>query len=108
DAAGHLATSVFGPSTIANLQNTVASLNANISGLQSQISNNLTEARRGIAAAVSLANAPMPSFPGRTTWQVRTGFFEGQAGVGFAFSHRLDTAIPTALLGGYGHRPPPA
>ena len=30
-----------------------------------------TEARRGIAAAVATASAPMPSAAGRTTWQMR-------------------------------------
>src|SRR5262249_59739821 len=72
-------------------------------GLQSQISATLTEARRGIAAAVSIATPPMPSLPGRTTWQLRTGFFQGETGVGVAFAHRLNTAIPMAVMAGYGN-----
>ena len=32
-----------------------------------------------------------------------TGFFESQVGVGVAFAHRLNTAIPMALVGGYGN-----
>jgi len=34
---------------------------------------------------------------------VPTGFFESQVGVGVAFAHRLNTAIPMALVGGYGN-----
>jgi trimeric autotransporter adhesin len=86
-----------------SLGSQISGLGSQINGLQAQINNNLTEARRGIAAAVSIANPPMPSLPGRTTWQLRTGFFEGQAGVGVAFAHRLDTAIPIALMAGYGN-----
>jgi hypothetical protein len=88
---------------VSQLNSLSASLGSQIGGLQSQINNNLTEARRGIAAAVATANPPMPSLPGRTTWQLRTGFFEGQTGVGVAFAHRLDTAIPMALMAGYGN-----
>jgi autotransporter adhesin len=74
-----------------------------IGSLQAQIGNNLTEARRGIAAAVAAASAPMPSAPGKTTWQVRGSAFHGEGGFGVGFAHRLNTAMPFTVVGGYGN-----
>ena len=72
-------------------------------GLQSQIYDNRSEARRGIAAAVATASAPMPSAPGKTTWQVRASTFQGEAGFGFGVAHRLNTSMPLDLIAGYGN-----
>jgi autotransporter adhesin len=74
-----------------------------ISGLQSQIFDNRTEARRGVAAAVATASAPMPSAPGKTTWQVRASTFQSEYGLGFGFAHRLNTSMPLSIVGGYGN-----
>ena len=52
-------------------QSVAAGFQSQIGGLQSQIIDNNGEARRGIAAAVATASAPMPSMPGKTTWQAR-------------------------------------
>jgi hypothetical protein len=41
--------------------------------------------------------------PGRTTWQVRTSTFQSEYGVGFGFAHRLTTAMPLSVIGGYGN-----
>jgi len=85
----------------------LSSFNANfqsqISSLQGQVGANLIEARRGIAAAVATASAPMPSAPGKTTWQVRGSAFQGQGGFGFGFAHRLHTGMPLSIVGGYGN-----
>jgi autotransporter adhesin len=81
----------------------VGQLTALTAGLQSQISNNRSEARRGIAAAVATASAPMPSAPGKTTWQLRGSTFQSEYGVGFGFAHRLPTAMPLNVVGGYGN-----
>jgi autotransporter adhesin len=74
-----------------------------INGLQSQITSNQTEARRGIAAAVATASAPMPSAPGRLSYQVRASTFEGQGGFGVSLSYRFNTSVPLAFVGGYGN-----
>src|SRR5437870_7442136 len=85
----------------------LSSFNANfqsqISSLQGQVGANLIESRRGIAAAVATASAPMPSAPGKTTWQVRGSTFQSQAGFGFGFAHRLHTSTPLTIVGGYGN-----
>jgi len=85
----------------------LSSFNSNfqsqISSLQGQVGTNLIEARRGIAAAVATASAPMPSAPGKTSWQVRGSTFQSQAGFGFGFAHRLHTSTPLTIVGGYGN-----
>ena len=96
DANGNLATSNFNPASIASLQSQVATL-------QTQAIDNRIEARRGIAAAVAIASPSMPSAPGRTTWQIRGSTFHGEYGVGVGFQHRLNTAIPLSIVGGYGN-----
>ena len=96
DASGHLAASSFSAPDIAGLQSQVSSL-------QSQIGDNRIEARRGIAAAVATASAPMPSAPGKVTWQVRGSTFQSEYGVGFGFAYRLHTNMPLNVVGGYGN-----
>jgi len=85
------------------MQSLTAGFQSQINGLQAQINDNNREARRGIAAAVATPSAPMPSMPGRTTWQVRTSTFLGEYGAGFAFAHRLNTRVPLSFVGGYGN-----
>jgi autotransporter adhesin len=110
DAAGNLAVSDISVPNITNITNNITNLQANVAALQSQVSSlqsqvleNRAEARRGIAAAVAAASAPMPSAPGKTTWQIRGSTFVNEYGVGFGFAHRLDTAIPLSIVGGYGN-----
>jgi trimeric autotransporter adhesin len=104
DANGNLAATSFGPQAmLQSVQTMSAAFQSQINGLQAQINDNNREARRGIAAAVATPSAPMPSLPGRTTWQVRTSTFLNEYGAGFAFSHRLNTRMPLAFVGGYGN-----
>jgi autotransporter adhesin len=103
DAAGNLATAGFSPQDISGLQSQASSLQSQVNSLQSQIGDNRTEARRGIAAAVATASAPMPSAPGKTTWQIRGSTFQSEAGFGFGFAHRLNTSMPLSIVGGYGN-----
>ncbi|RAI29226.1 adhesin, partial [Rhodoplanes elegans] len=74
-----------------------------LAGLQTQVADNQREARRGVAAAVATASPPMPSGPGKTTWQVRGSTFNGEFGVGFGMAHRLTTTTPLAVVAGYGN-----
>ena len=88
---------------VGQLQSVAAGFQSQIVGLQSQITDNNREARRGIAAAVATASAPMPSLPGKTTWQARASTFQGEYGVGFGFAHRLPIGTPLSFIGGYGN-----
>jgi autotransporter adhesin len=89
--------------TFGQLSSVASGMSAQVNGLQGQINNNLTESRRGIAAAVATATAPMPSLPGKTTWQLRGSLYENQGGVGIGFAYRLNTSVPLAVVGGYGN-----
>jgi autotransporter adhesin len=85
------------------LASATSAFGSQLSSLQSQVGDLRSEARRGIAAAVATASAPMPSAPGRTSWQIRGSTFNGEFGVGFGFAHRLNTSIPLSIVGGYGN-----
>jgi trimeric autotransporter adhesin len=77
----------------------VSQLNA----LQSQITGNLSEARRGIAATSALAYVPTPSGPGRTTFALSGSYFQGERGLGVALAHRFGTEIPLYFSAAIGN-----
>ncbi|GAB4362955.1 MAG: hypothetical protein Kow0026_27140 [Oricola sp.] len=72
---------------------------ADVSALYRLIDDVRTESRRGIAAAMAMANAPMPSAPGRTSWAANISVFEGEPATGFALAHRFDTVQPLGISG---------
>lgn len=88
---------------MSNVQSQITGMQSQISGLQNQVTDNQREARRGIAAAVSVAPVIMPTAPGKTTVAVNTGFYRGEAGVGVGLSHRLNFAVPTVIYGSYAN-----
>lgn len=103
DASGNLATSGYGPGQIAGLANQVGSLGAQISGLGQYATATRREARQGVAAAMAMTSASMPSQPGRTSWTVNGATFRGEWAGGIGLAHRLDTAIPIAVTAGYSY-----
>ncbi|QKV19740.1 hypothetical protein [Oricola thermophila] len=70
-----------------------------LDALNRKIDDVRTSSRRGIAAAMAMANAPMPSEPGRTSWAANISVYEGEVASGFAVAHRLDTALPLGISG---------
>jgi hypothetical protein len=58
------------------------------------------EARQGVAAAMAMTAASMPSQPGKTSWSGNTATFKGEWAAGFAVAHRLDVAFPVAINAG--------
>lgn len=82
-----------------------------IPGLQNQIDSlfdlrrvDRTEWRAGIAGAVAMGQAPMPSASGRTSYVLNGGTFRGEWAVGGSFMHRLDLGgekTPFAIGGGF-------
>jgi autotransporter adhesin len=74
-----------------------------LNALQSQVTGNLTEARRGIAAASALAYVPTPSGPGRTTFALNGSYFQREGGVGVAVAHRFASEIPLYFSAAYGN-----
>ncbi|POR40887.1 hypothetical protein [Methylobacterium sp. V23] len=103
DASGNLATSDYGPGHIANLANQVGALGAQISGVSQYATATRREARQGVAAAMAMTSASMPSQRGKTSWTVNSATFRGEWAGGIGLAHRLDTAIPIALTAGYSY-----
>ncbi|MBE7203027.1 MAG: YadA-like family protein, partial [Parafilimonas terrae] len=58
------------------------------------------EARSGVAAAMALASAPIPSAAGKLTYAVSGATYNGQTGVGGSVAYRLDTSLPVAVTFG--------
>ena len=61
------------------------------------------EARRGTAAAVALATAPIPSAPGKTSYSFNLANYRNQQAAGLALAHRLNTKAPMAITFGISH-----
>ena len=61
----------------------------------------IKEARQGVASAMAMTTAPMPSAGGRTAWAMNAANFRGEFAVGGALAYRFNTPIPVALTAGY-------
>jgi hypothetical protein len=59
--------------------------------------------KQGIAAAMSMAPAPMPSEPGKVAYAVTGAAFRGEYAVGGSMTYRLPTRSPTALNVGFSY-----
>ena len=71
-------------------------------GLSSFASDSRLEARRGIAAAMAMSAAPMPSAPGRTSWTLNAAEFNGEAALGGSLAHRIGGGDrPLAISAGF-------
>lgn len=90
DAAGNLAA----------LPIDLAGLDQRIDGVAAYAREGRREARQGIAAAMAMTAAAMPSRPGRTSWSGNTATYKGEWAAGFAVAHRLDVAMPVAINAG--------
>ncbi|MCR9121581.1 MAG: hypothetical protein NXH91_04860 [Phyllobacteriaceae bacterium] len=97
DAGGNLA-AVPLQSLLGDLASAVGS---DIDHLNRRIDQVQTESRRGIAAVMAMANAPMPSAPGRTTWAANMGVYKSEWASGFAVAHRLDTPKPSGITAAF-------
>lgn len=57
--------------------------------------------RQGIAAAVAIGQAPMPSAPGQTSYVFNGATFRGEYAVGGSIMHRLSGSTPFAIGAGF-------
>ncbi|MGU3536241.1 hypothetical protein [Methylobacterium sp. A54F] len=110
DAAGNLATSGYGPANIAALDGRVGSVENRVGAVESQLgalgryaTESRREMRQGVATALAMPTASMPSAPGRTSWVANSATYKGAWAGGMALAHRLDTAVPLALSVGYAY-----
>lgn len=96
DMEGNLAASTISGKQI---QDTIVGLHR----LSGEIDETRTEARQGIAAAIAMANAPMPSQVGKTSWATNVGHFKGSTAFGGSLTHRFDLDVPMAFSAGYSY-----
>ncbi|WP_164712493.1 beta strand repeat-containing protein [Methylobacterium currus] len=97
DASGNLAASSIGPNTIAALDGRVSGLEAGLGSLSRYAVESRKEARRGIASAMALASASLPSAPGRLSYVLNGATFRGEYAVGGSVAYRLDINRPVAV-----------
>jgi hypothetical protein len=79
----------------------VAALSSQLANVQDVAYAARREARQGVAAAIALTTAAMPSAPGRTSWAVNAAAFDGEAGWGGSVAHRLNFAVPFSVTAGF-------
>ena len=111
DASGNLAASAYGPASIASMagrvdavQSQVNTLEAKTDAMQRYAIQTLKEARQGVAMAIAMATAPMPSAPGKTTWATNGATYRGEWAGGVAVAHRLPTCcVPIAVTAGVAY-----
>lgn len=103
DASGNLATSDYGPSSIAAIQGQMGALGNQVAGLGQALARSNRESRQGIAASMAMTSASMPSAPGRTSWTVNSATFRGEWAGGVAIAHRLDAPLPIAVTAGFSY-----
>lgn len=61
------------------------------------------DAQRGIAAAVAMSTAPMPSEPGRVSYTVNGSIYRGEKAIGGSMMYRLNSSTPMAFGAGISH-----
>ena len=95
-------------STVATLSTSVSSLSTGFAALTDRVGalqrfavDARREARQGIAAAMAMSSASMPSAPGRTSWVVNASDFRDEQAVGGSFAHRFGTSFPLAVTAGF-------
>jgi autotransporter adhesin len=88
-------------SAIGNLANQVGALQAANTQLFDLVNHDRREARRGIAAAIAMSDAPVPSAPGKTSYVFNLATFRGEGAVGLSLAHRLNLDTPVAITFGF-------
>ena len=62
-----------------------------------------TDMKQGVASAIAMANAPIPSNPGGVSYAFNGAVFRGEYAAGGSISYRLNTENPTALSVGFSY-----
>jgi autotransporter adhesin len=95
---------------ITNLTNQVAAINTDLSSVRSDVSTlfdlrkfDRRDTRQGVASAIAMAQAPIPSEVGGVGYAVNAAVFRGEYAVGGSVSYRLNTSSPTVLTMGFSY-----
>src|SRR6185436_2496100 len=88
---------------IGGLQGDVAALQGDVTTLFDLRSDDRRDMKQGVASAMAMAQAPMPSNPGGIGYAVNGATFRGEYAVGGSINYRLNTDNPTALSIGFSY-----
>ena len=94
----------------AGIATSIAAINSSILGLQGDVATlydlrrqDRKDMRQGIASAVAIADAPMPSTAGGVSYAVNGATFRGEYAVGGSLAYRLNTGTPTVVNVGFSY-----
>jgi autotransporter adhesin len=59
--------------------------------------------KQGVASAIAMANAPMPSAPGRVSYAFNGAVFRGEYAVGGSLMYRIPGNTPVAISAGFSY-----
>ena len=96
-AAGVLATDAV---NVAQLNAAVGNINGDIGTLFDLRDKDRNDSQQGIAAAMALTQAPMPSHPGGISYAANGATFRGEYAFGASLSYRLNTEAVMAVTAG--------
>ena len=85
------------------LSGRVSGLEAGFANLDFRIDELDKDYRRGVAAAMALTDAPIPSEGGKTSYIGKAATFRGEFGFSLGLTHRLKTETPLALSASVSH-----
>ncbi|WP_276199760.1 hypothetical protein [Chelatococcus sp. XZ-Ab1] len=88
---------------VGQLRDVETALNERMDILQGIVLETRREARQGVAAAIAMTTAPMPSAPGRASWAMNLATFKGEYAFGGSLAYRFDAPVPIALTAGYAY-----
>lgn len=90
-------------SQLASLAAGQLQLDASVSRLFEFRKGDRRDAAQGIAAAMAMGSAPMPSARGRTSYVFNLATFRGEQALGGSLMHRLNTERPFAISAGFSY-----
>jgi autotransporter adhesin len=90
-------------SQVGSLTNSVQALNNSVGQLQTYTQDARREARFGIAQAMAMTAAPLPSEPGKTSYAFNLATYHGRSATGLSMAHRFATEKPFAITGGISY-----
>jgi autotransporter adhesin len=88
---------------ISGLQSDFAALQGDVATLFDLRGQDRRDMKQGVASAMAMAQAPMPSRPGGIGYAVNGAAFRGEYAVGGSINYRLNTENPTALTVGFSY-----
>jgi autotransporter adhesin len=101
--AGHTSQIATNTAAIATLGTAITGMQADIGTLFDLRKEDRRDMKQGIASAVAIANAPMPSNPGGVSYALNGATFRGEYAVGGSLNFRLNTEKPMALGVGFSY-----